>query len=439
MNPTSAAKNVEQVLEKLFSKHIQENVEKCSLIEKKIGVNVLICENFIKQFPDRSGLDKSTKNKNSDGKFLCAQFCDEFFHSSSAFGIRNSHGPEQSKSDICNNTTSSSFFASSINESKAAIKSEFARLASAKRLSDSLALQLECEEARLKAEIDFLTRCLEDSLTVKDEQLCNRKDTNSLVTECNQLKKDCLKSIKVLASSDHLETSRAKFEWRKARQAAYIDCQDRKIQEAQLTCLKLEIFGNIMALEDSALLEMTQCIDKIYAALKKYLEISIDINTRFQNSNNFPQNGAYSNIIDSELRALLISLLLDPSDYSDSQETVSNETLLKDFEEKIASLESKSAASLSTMKEFGLVAHEISLMLTKALQWLECSDSSEGQQQHNDASESPCIYWNALGSFSGVIPHRLVERLLQVRRELDNASASLGKLELTFELNSEVL
>lgn len=114
-----------------------------------------------------------------------------------------------------------------MNESKAAIKSEFARLANAKRLSDSLALQLECEEARLKAEIDFLTRCLEDSLTVKDEQLCNHKDINSLVTECNQLKKDCLKSIKVLACSDHLETSRAKFERRKARQAAYIDYQNQ--------------------------------------------------------------------------------------------------------------------------------------------------------------------------------------------------------------------
>ncbi|VDO04536.1 unnamed protein product [Rodentolepis nana] len=379
MNPSSTAKNVEQVLEKLFSMQMHENFERCSLLEKK-------------------------------------------------------------KLDTCNNTTVSSLFVSSINESKTATKSEFARLANAKRLSDSLSLQLRCEEVRLKAEIDFLNRCLEDPLTAKNECSDINEDIASLMAECNQIKGNCLNFVKDLACSDHLKSSRLRFERRKARQTAYLDCQDRKIQEAQLTCSKLEIFRDIMALEDSALLEMAQCLDKIYTALKKYFQISIEIKSRFQKSENSLQNKDFSNVIDSELRELLISVLCDSSDISGSPETISNETLLKSFEEKIGILESKNAASLSTMKEFKLVVQEISLVLNKALQWLECSDDSEAQQQqHVNASESPCIYWNALGSFSGVIPHRLVKRLLQVRRELDDASASLRKLELTFELNSEVL
>nr|CDS31659.1 eri1 exoribonuclease 2 [Hymenolepis microstoma] len=437
MNPSSAANNVEQVLEKLFSKQIHENFERCCLLEKKIGVNVLMCENFINQFPVNSGTSKSTLKKADDGKFLCAQFCDELFHGNNGLGILNNL--EHSKLDAYNNTNVSNLFVSSINESKSATKSEFARLASAKRLSDSLALELQCEEVRLKAEIDFFTRCLEDPLTDKNEYLDNNENIDNLMTECSRIKGNCLNFVKDLACSDHFETSRLRFERRKARQASYLDCQDRKIQEAQLTCSKLEIFGNIMALEDSALIEMTQCIDKIYAALKKYFQISIDIKSRFQNSKNSLQSRDYSDVIDFELKGLLISLLFDPSDISDTPETVSNETLLKNFEEKIGSLESKNTASLSTMKEFKLLLHEISLMLGKALQWLECSGDSEAQKQHVNPSESPCIYWNALGSFSGVIPHRLVKRLLQVRRELDDAFASLRKLELTFELNSEVL
>ena len=47
--------------------------------------------------------------------------------------------------------------------------------------------------------------------------------------------------------------------------------------EAELNCSKLEIFRDILALEESALVEMTQSIKKIHAALQLYLNISIDV------------------------------------------------------------------------------------------------------------------------------------------------------------------
>lgn len=36
MNPSAAARNVEQILEKLFLKQIQENIEMINLLEKKV-------------------------------------------------------------------------------------------------------------------------------------------------------------------------------------------------------------------------------------------------------------------------------------------------------------------------------------------------------------------------------------------------------------------
>lgn len=156
-------------------------------------------------------------------------------------------------------------------------------------------MKLESEEARLKAEVDFLTKFLEDSSVDNDEFSVLEQDADSLVNECNQLTKNCLESVKYISWSDHLESNRAKFKRRKARQTAYLNIQDRvcgifdnydiiflqKIQEAQLTCCKLEIFRDIMTLEDNALCEMFHCVEKIHTALKKYFEICLDVSVIF--------------------------------------------------------------------------------------------------------------------------------------------------------------
>ena len=47
--------------------------------------------------------------------------------------------------------------------------------------------------------------------------------------------------------------------------------------EAKLNSSKLEIFRDILALEDSALIEMTDSIEKIHSALKHYLDITTDV------------------------------------------------------------------------------------------------------------------------------------------------------------------
>lgn len=50
---------------------------------------------------------------------------------------------------------------------------------------------------------------------------------------------------------------------------------------------------------------------------------------------------------------------LDSQEDPDNPEMVSNEILLRKFEEKIASLDAKNSALLITMKEFGRVAHDV--------------------------------------------------------------------------------
>ncbi|KAM7537354.1 hypothetical protein Aperf_G00000062351 [Anoplocephala perfoliata] len=448
MVPSSVAKSTEQVLEKLFFKQIQENIERINLLEKKIGVNVLMCENFLKQFPDNSRLNHLFDVEESGSRILCAEFCEGLNTENSLIGGFLNRRIEKSSVDECNDISSSA------SDSKTAIRSELAQLDSAKRLSDSLTLQLEAEEACLKAEITSLIKYL-DSKPTHTDKLVNQQSIEDLGSECDQLKEECLKSIKDLACTDQLETSRVKFDRRKARQAAYLGVLEDKIQEAQLSCSKLEIFHDIMALEKNALLEMSNCAEKIYLALRKYLDVSADVKSRFQNADELLENGFDPCLIDDLLKDFLTSLLigrlyvgcpshnifhfiltgLDQLEVSDNSEMVSNEILLKKFEEKIASLNARNSASFFTLKEFGRLVHDISHLLSKALRWLEHSDSSE-ERPHNEVSESPCIYWNALASFSGVIPQRLVERLLQVRKELDNASAALRKLELSFELNS---
>lgn len=55
----------------------------------------------------------------------------------------------------------------------------------------------------------------------------------------------------------------------------------QQIMEVGLNCSKLAIFRDIMALEDSALAELTQCLDKIHAALRKYLDITTDVSSLY--------------------------------------------------------------------------------------------------------------------------------------------------------------
>lgn len=126
-----------------------------------------------------------------------------------------------------------------MDDGKAAMRSELARLGRAKCLSDSLTLQLEAEEALLKAEIHVLTRCLDSKLTqtslsvyvlIGVSHFCpysNKKTDEDLVIECDHLKERCLKSIKDLAYCDQLEISRVESDHRRQRQAAYFDAQER--------------------------------------------------------------------------------------------------------------------------------------------------------------------------------------------------------------------
>ncbi|KAH9282751.1 hypothetical protein ECG_04024 [Echinococcus granulosus] len=440
--------SVEQVLEVVLSKRLQEDADKCQVFDRKIGMNALLCGSYLKQFSEVSHVDRPNDCSYKCGRLLCAESCEDLVPkvcdrsrlliddpgiSSTWINFKPSSRSAAISTDMKN---------SDIN-GKSAEKSECARLENAKYLSDLTMLHLLTEEAGLKAEINFLNACTEDVLSDLDETAVQEVVEN-LDRQCDYLKKACLKSLKELACNDTLEASRLMFEYRKARQTSHLNAQDRQIMEARLNCSKLEIFCDILALEDSALAELTQCLDKIYAALRKYLDITTDVKARLKSENeseekeNICATSPDFSAIDSELRAVLISLFGRSAGVFDGSDEELNAHVLSHLDKRVSASDSKSATSLSSLKEFARITHEVFDLLNKALHQLECPEDDEKQLSKAPVSSSS-VYWNELSPFIGVFPQRLIDRFLQVRQDLDATAAALQNLEISYKLHSESL
>ncbi|VDK46123.1 unnamed protein product, partial [Taenia asiatica] len=284
----------------------------------EIGMNALLCGNYLEQFSEVSRVGCSDDRLSTCGHLFCTESCKElvtkirggntFLNDDYEDSLAWLNFKVQSRSALMSTDMKNSSI-----KGKSIQKSECARLENAKYLSDLTMLHLLAEEASLEAEIGFLNVCTEVKSIELDEAVIQGIVEN-LNVQCDYLKRVCLESIKKLACSDSLETSRLMFEYRKAHQMAHLGVRDRQIMEARLNCSKLEIFRDIMALEDSALAELTQCLDKIHTALQRYLDITTEIKTRFKSENelegkeNACATSPDSNAIDSELRAALVSL-----------------------------------------------------------------------------------------------------------------------------------
>ncbi|CDS42746.1 hypothetical protein EmuJ_001046100 [Echinococcus multilocularis] len=410
-------------------------------------MNALLCGSYLKQFSEVSHVDRPNACSYKCGRLLCTESCEDLVPKicdGSRLLIDNpgiSSTWINFKPSSRSAATPTNMENSGIN-GKSAEKSECARLENAKYLSDLTVLHLLTEEAGLKAEINFLNACTEDVLSDLDETAVQEVVEN-LDRQCDYLKKACLKSLKELACNDTLEASRLMLEYRKARQTSYLNAQDRQIMEARLNCSKLEIFCDILALEDSALAELTQCLDKIYAALRKYLEITTDVKARFKSENeseekeNICATSPDFSAIDSELRAVLISLFGRSAGVFDGSDEELNAHVLSHLDKRFSASNSKSATSLSSLKEFARITHEMFDLLNKALHQLECPE--DDKKQLSKAPVSSSVYWNELSPFTGVFPQRLIDRLLQVRKDLDATAAALQNLEISYKLHSESL
>ncbi|VDM31983.1 unnamed protein product [Hydatigera taeniaeformis] len=423
---------MERALEVILSKHLREDVEKCHVLDRK--------------FPDVSCVDHSNDQSPNCGTLLCmegngglvSKICcgNKFLIDGPGDSPLWANFKSQSGSTLMHTGMADSGIKSNYVQ-----KSECARLENAKYLSDLIMLHLLAEESSLKAEIDFLSSGMEAESNELDEAVI-QEGVEQLHIQCECLRRACLESIRELSCNDTLETSRLMVDYRMAHQTAQFDAQDRQLMAVKLNCSQLEIFRDIMALEDSALAEQAQCLDKIHTALQKYLDITDDIKVRFNLGNeleakeNVCTASSICSAIDSELRRVLSSLFGNFVGKLDGPDDELNASLLNYLDERTSALDSKSASSLFSLKEYTRVTHEVFDLLCKALHQLGCHGNNEKQSSKVAMQTSSSVYWNELSPFTGVYPQCLIDRLLQARKTLDATTAALQNLEISYELYS---